>query len=221
MKGILDLEYAFGREKRPDFKYRLKRRTYEVIKTIAKFSPHPQAILDLGTAEGRMLEKIKTKYPASLCIGIDYSLPLLKYGIRKFSDIHLICGDVQNLRFIKDRTFDVIIAAAVIEHLTFPLEMLRESYRLLKKDGIIIITSPNPFWEKIANILGIIKGDHQSVMSPKEILNLCKIVKLSILDCRGFMISPVGMAGELKIEGMLQRMGLNRFLPNQLIVVKK
>ena len=93
--------------------------------------------------------------------------------------------------------------------------------KTIKKDGIIIITSPNPFWEKIANILGLIKGDHQSVMSPKEILNLCKIVRLSVLDCRGFMISPVGMVGELKIEGMLQRLGLNKFMPNQLIVVKK
>lgn len=221
MKGILDLEYAFQREKRPDFKYRLKRRTSEILKTIARFSPHPRAILDLGTAEGKMLEEIKIKYPASLCIGIDYSLPLLNYGIKKFADIHLICGDVQNLGFIKNETFDVIIAAAVIEHLTSPQEMLRESSRLLKKEGIIIITSPNPFWEKIANILGLIKGDHQSVMSPEQILILCNNVKLSVLEHKGFMISPVGMVGELKIELALAQLGLNKFFPNQLIVVKK
>jgi ubiquinone/menaquinone biosynthesis C-methylase UbiE len=221
MKGILDLEYAHQREKRADLKYRLRRRTDEILKAIAKFSFHPQKILDLGTAEGKMLEEIKLKYPSSLCVGTDYSLPLLNYGAKRFSDINFICADVQNLKFLRDEIFDVIIAAAVIEHLTFPLEMLRESFRLLKKGGILIITSPHPFWEKIANVFGLIKGDHQSVMSPKEILILCKNVELSILDYKGFMISPVGIMGELKIEQALAKLGLNKFLPNQLMVARK
>lgn len=221
MKGILDLEYAHQREKRADLKYRLRRRTDEILKAIAKFSIHPQKILDLGTAEGKMLGEIKSKYPSSLCMGTDYSLPLLNYGAKRFYDLNFICADVQNLNFLKDDIFDVIIAAAVIEHLTFPQEMLRESFRLLKKGGILIITSPHPFWEKIANVFGLIKGDHQSVMGPKEILTLCENVELSILEHKGFMISPVGMVGELQIEGFLQIMGLNKFLPNQLIVVRK
>ena len=221
MKGILDLEYALLREKRPDLKYRLRRRTYEILKTIARFSPHPRVILDLGTAEGRMLEKIKIKHPSSLCVGIDYSLPLLNYGAKRFPEIKLVRADVQNLRFLKEETFDVIIAAAVMEHLTYPQKMLSESFRLLKKNGIIIITSPHPFWEKIANLLGLIKGDHQSVMSPKGIFGLCKNVELSILEYRGFMISPAGMVGELKVEEILAKIGLDKFFPNQLIVFGK
>jgi len=221
MKGILDLEYALLREKKPDLKYRLRRRTYEILKTIARFSPHPRVMLDLGTAEGRMLEKIKIKYPSSLCVGIDYSLPLLNYGAKRFPDINLVRADIQNLRFLKEETFDVIIAAAVMEHLALPQKMLSESFRLLKKNGIIIITSPHPFWEKIANFLGLIKGDHQSIMNPKEILSLGKNVELSILEYRGFMISPAGMAGELKVEEILAKIGLDKFFPNQLIVFRK
>jgi hypothetical protein len=37
MRGILDLEYAHLREKRLDFRYRLSRRTYEVLRAIEKF----------------------------------------------------------------------------------------------------------------------------------------------------------------------------------------
>jgi len=221
MKGILNLEYALLREIRPDFKYRLKRRTYEVLKATNKFFPQPSKILDLGTAEGKMLEEIKLKHPFSLCVGIDYSLPLLNYGAKKYSDIHLICADVQNLTFLKDENFDLLIATAVIEHLPFPLEMLQESYRLLKKDGIIVITSPHPFWEKISNIFGLIKGNHQSVMSPGKIMNLCIKAKFCILEHKGFMISPVGLVGEREIEKNLAKLGLSKFLPNQLIVAKK
>lgn len=58
-------------------------------------------------------------------------------------------------------------------------------------------------------------------MSPKEIFSLCKNVELSILEYRGFMISPAGMAGELKVEEILTKVGLDKFFPNQLIVVRK
>jgi hypothetical protein len=99
--------------------------------------------------------------------------------------------------------------------------MIRESLRLLKKGGITIITSPHPFWEKLSNILGLIKGEHRSVMNLKKILNLCKNAGFSILEYKGFMIFPMGMIGELKIEKFFAKLGLDRFLPNQLIVAKK
>lgn len=225
MKGTLNLGYALLREKRLDLRYRLRRRTHEVLEEMENFSSSPQRILDLGTAEGRMLEKIKCRYPFSLCIGIDYSWELLNYGAKRLPEINFICADVQNLGFLKGEIFDVLIATAVIEHLRFPERMLKESLRLLKKGGIIIITSPHPFWEKIADILGLIKGGHkgghQSVMNPEKLSVLCKKVGFYILEQKGFMISPVGMMGELRIEKILARIGLDKFLPNQLIVAKR
>jgi len=221
MKGILNLEYALLRERRIDLKYRLRRRTYEVLKAIGKFYPNPQRILDLGTAEGRMLREVKTRHPSSVCIGVDYSRSLLGYGSKRFSGIGFVCADVQNLRSFKKEVFDVVIATAVIEHLFSPEKMLTESLRLLKKGGIIIITTPHPFWEKIVHVLGLLKGEHQSVMSSETILNLCRKAGFDILEYKGFMISPIGMMGELKIEEFIARTGLDKFLPNQLIVARK
>lgn len=217
----MNIDYALSREKRPDFRYRLRRRTYEVIKAIEKYSPSPQRIIDLGTAEGKMLQEIKLKYPSSLCLGIDHSCPLLLFGKKRYPDIHLICADIQNLAFLKSEAFDIIIATAVIEHLASPREMLRESFRLLKKGGIIILTSPHPLWEKISNLLGFIKGDHCSVMAPQEIASLCQKENFSVLEHYGFMISPVGLWGEQEIESTLKKTTLDRFLPNHFLVAQK
>lgn len=221
MKGILDIEYAHLRERKRDLKYRVKRRTCEILKTIARYSPHPRFILDLGTAEGRMLETVQINHPSSLCVGVDYSLALLNYGAKKFPGLNLIRADIQNLNFLEGERFDVIIAAAVFEHLVRPQKMLSESYRLLQKNGILIITSPHPFWERIARCLGKIKGDHPSVMNSESIFGLCEKVGLSFIEKRGFMLTPSGVVGEEKLEGFLAQYGLDRYFPNQLIVVKK
>ncbi|MCJ7645213.1 MAG: methyltransferase domain-containing protein [Candidatus Aminicenantes bacterium] len=220
MKGVLDKEYALQREKWRALKYRLRRRADEAVQAIRVFYPDPERILDLGTAEGRMLSRIKDKYPSTLCVGLEYSPDLLDLGVAFFKNISFIRADAQNMSFFKDASFDVIVAAAIIEHLENPREMLRESSRILKSGGILIITTPHPTWDKIASALGMIKGTHQSTMSLRSLIDLCGKENFRVLKNGGFMISPIGFPGELLIEKLLSIIKLDRLLPNQLIVVR-
>lgn len=217
----MNIDYALSREKRPDFRYRLKRRTREVLRVMDRYKLSPQNVVDLGTAEGRMLWEIKQRYPSSWCLGIDYSLPLLLYGRERYPDLSLVCGDIENLAFLNNETFDLIIAAAVIEHLVSPQDMLRESFRLLREGGILIITTPHPFWEKVSGALGWIKGIHNSVMPAERLLDLCRKERLLIREDYGFMISPVGLWGENYIETILRKIKVDGFLPNHLLVTQK
>jgi SAM-dependent methyltransferase len=217
----VNIDYALSREKRPDFRYRLKRRTREVLRAIDRYAPSPQNVVDLGTAEGRMLREIKRRYPSSWCLGVDYSLPLLLYGRKRYPNLPMVCADIENLAFLKSETFDLIIAAAVIEHLISPQDMLEESFRLLRQEGILIITTPHPFWEKVSGALGWIKGDHHSVMPPKRLADLCRKKRLLIREDYGFMISPVGFWGENHVEAILRKIKVDRFLPNHLLVTQK
>ncbi len=220
MRGLLDKEYALQREKKLALKYRLKRRGDETAQAISAFCPSPERILDLGTAEGRMLSRIKVRYPSTLCVGLEYSPDLLRLGVSLFQDISFIRADAQKIPFSKDATFDVIVAAAIIEHLEDPMEMLRECSRILKPGGILIITTPHPLWDKIAGTLGMIRGDHQSTMSLSALMGLCRKASFEIVKKKGFMISPIGFPGELLIERLFSILRLDRLLPNQLIVVR-
>ncbi len=220
MKGLLDKEYALQREKKLALKYRLKRRGDETAQAISAFYPSPERILDLGTAEGRMLSRIKARYPSTLCVGLEYSPDLLRLGASLFRDISFIRADAQKMPFSKDATFDVFVAAAIIEHLEDPKEMLRECSRILKPGGILIITTPHPLWDKIAGTLGMIRGDHQSTMSLSALMDLCRKASFEIVKKKGFMISPIGFPGELLIERLFSILRLDKLLPNQLIVVR-
>lgn len=124
--GSLDIEYAKKRETQKSLKYRLWRRTHEVLAAIENFaSKLPQKIIDLGAADGRMLDLIHRQYPQACCVGIEYNQDPVNFGKTKFPDLKLIQGDMQSLDFPND-SFDVAIATAVIEHVPDPAKAMRE-----------------------------------------------------------------------------------------------
>jgi 2-polyprenyl-3-methyl-5-hydroxy-6-metoxy-1,4-benzoquinol methylase len=55
------------------------------------------------------------------------------------------CADVQTMDL--GRRFDTIIAGELIEHLENPGLFLRNMRRHLKDDGVLIISTPNPFYQ--------------------------------------------------------------------------
>jgi len=221
MKGTLDRDYAEQRESRRALKYRLRRRADEAVEALKAFCPAPAMIPDLGTAEGRMLSRIKSQFPTALCVGLEYSPELLDVGVRLFPEIAFLRADAQSLPYFKASSFDALIAAAIIEHLEDPAEMLRESARVLRPGGILVLTTPHPFWEGLAGRMGMIQGEHSSVMGLGALRDLGLAAGFRILEEKGFMFSPVGFPRELLIERGLRRLKLDRYLANQIMVLGK
>jgi 2-polyprenyl-3-methyl-5-hydroxy-6-metoxy-1,4-benzoquinol methylase len=48
---------------------------------------------------------------------------------------------------LRDESFDVVVAIAVIEHVADAKEMIEECHRVLKVQGMLILTTPDPFFE--------------------------------------------------------------------------
>lgn len=221
MKGTLGQDYARQREERLALKYRLRRRADEAVRAIRTYCPRPERILDLGTAEGRMLSRIKARYPSAQCVGVEYSADLAGLGVRLFPALSFVRADAQRMPYFRAASFDAVIAAAIIEHLPDPAGMLRESARVLKPGGILVLTTPHPFWERLAGRLGMIEGDHQSVLGLPALMEEGRQAGFTVLDAKGFMISPIGFPGERVVEGALRRLKLDRHLANQLLVLGK
>jgi len=53
--------------------------------------------------------------------------------------------------------FNIVIMAAVLEHLEYPIEILREVYRVLTKNGELILTTPDPNADKLLKIFRMLK----------------------------------------------------------------
>jgi ubiquinone/menaquinone biosynthesis C-methylase UbiE len=212
-KGVLKADYHLKRKKKRSHVYRLQRRTKEVIKAIQKYQPKPNKILDLGTADGLMLSKIKDQFPKSNCLGIEYSQELIKTNQDK--RIKIIQGNVLNLPFKKPQ-FEVIIAAAIIEHLKQPQKLIKESRRILKKNGVLILTTPDPFWERVLR-----EETHHSTLNLETLTKILKKENLQILEKKKFMFSPIGFPHEESIEKIFRLFHLNFLMANQLIIARK
>lgn len=58
-----------------------------------------------------------------------------------------------------DASFDVILSCEIIEHLLCnPVHMLAECHRVLKPEGLIILTTPNVL--RLSNVIGLLRGDN-------------------------------------------------------------
>lgn len=87
-----------------------------------KYIGAKESHLDIGCGDGYFMKRSKCRH----IYGLD-----LKYG-DFFRD---------KLDF-PDNYFDYVTMLAVIEHLDFPLSIIRECHRILKDDGILVITTP-------------------------------------------------------------------------------
>lgn len=218
--GVLGVGYHTERKTKRALKYRLARRSYEVLNMIKRYKGKSiQSLLDIGTADGRMLDMLNQNLEISDSVGLDCSLELLQTN--KNSGLILVQGDALQLPFSAN-TFDVVVAAAVIEHVLDVDIMLKECYRVLHNDGLCILTTPVPFFEKIATKIGHLKDDeHIETFNMAKLKLLFKKHNLKILKAEKFMLSPIGFPFELKLEKFLKMLGLSFLLLNHLIVARK
>jgi len=220
MKGALNIKYAEERERRRSFRYRLMRRTQEILSVLEEFGDHTQDIIDLGTADARMLDSIQKRYPQARCVGIEYSPDLVELAKARFPRLEIIQGDVHEVDF-PDSSFDIAVATAVIEHISDIDRFMLEIKRILKPCGIFILTTPDPFWEYLAVLVGHLKEDgHNTLMDLKELCGLTERHGFSVLKSQKFMLSPIGMPFERIFEKILRNFHLDFFMANQLIVVR-
>lgn len=78
--------------------------------------------------------------------------------------------------------FDCLLMLAVLEHLKFPKEVLREAYRILKPEGIVVLTTPSPssklILEFLAYYLNLISKeeikDHKYYFPKRELIKMFK-----------------------------------------------
>ncbi len=106
-------------------------------------------ILDIGCGEGDDLEKISINGMSVFGCGIDISLDSLISTSRKLekaNNFYLLRTDVRSLPFKKD-SFDIVICSEVIEHVETEEaeELAKDVRRILKPQGIFIVTTPSRY----------------------------------------------------------------------------
>ena len=128
-------------------------------------------ILDIGSSQLSFKNE-----PSSEIYEIDY---IDKPNANNFKQVDL---NKEKIPFDSE-FFDIIIAGEVIEHIKRPFEFIEECSRLLKKDGICIISTPTPYYyiEILKELFGITLPD-----DPEHLNLLSRAHLVSYMERNGF-----------------------------------
>jgi len=139
---------AFHRHSNPLIRFVERRRVRAIVELM---DIHKETrVLEIGCGAGNVIEKTSLEK----FFGVDISPSLLNKARRKLGNrAHLFQGDAQNLP-CKDEVFKEVLCSEVLEHLLSPSEALYEMARILKPNGVAVISVPNELWiNRIKSIL--------------------------------------------------------------------
>ena len=112
---------------------------YEFAKEFVK----DKAVLDLACGEG--YGSFLLAGSAKKVFGVDIAEETIKHASLKYqkNNLEFIRGSMTSIPIDGEKIFDIIVCFEAIEHIKEQEQLMREIKRLLKEDGILIISTPN------------------------------------------------------------------------------
>ena len=112
---------------------------YESAKNII---PKDSFVLEVGSGEGYGTHFLSA-YVRRI-IGLDIDKDTIKHASRKYKRSNVCFKSYDGLKLpYKDEAFDAVVSFQVIEHIENDKEFISDILRVLKNNGILLITTPN------------------------------------------------------------------------------
>lgn len=126
-------------------------------------------VLDVASGSGYGSRLLFDK-GARRVVGVDISQEAVAYAKEKYEKpgIEFLVGDAESLPF-RYQTFDLVISFETIEHVQDCERFLQEIRRVLKKDGVVIFSTPNALVYPKGNIF------HIKEFTPVELTQLLRL----------------------------------------------
>ena len=210
----------YDRCRNKSFLEKSKKRTQNLLE---HYLVNKENFLEIGVGTGESFEIVSRKFNFSF--GMDISEGMIRrtnYKVGK--NKNLFVADGCNLPLRSD-SFDFIICQDVLEHVPKQEKLILEICRILKLDGIGIITTPNPIWAPILYVAEKLKmkvkeGEHNFVFLPKLVVKLLEKSNCKILNTNSFMMLPI----KSKLDGRIEPLSSSfwsRLGFSQMCVIKK
>jgi ubiquinone/menaquinone biosynthesis C-methylase UbiE len=170
-----------------------KKRIDALIEYLEKRSKGSR-ILDIGCQSGWLCDHLHNL--GYVPFGVDIEEDLINNGKRKYPHIDFRVGDAEiNIPF-QNEYFDYVFAGDIIEHVRYTDRFIHELNRVMKQNGVLILTTP--YHGVIKNILiAIIKYEmHYNPEFPHYRYYTVKSLT-DVLIKRGFKVETIKLLGPL------------------------
>ncbi len=169
LEKLKDIKEELSVYQYSDFEKRFRGSEEDVSNKLKKYLPHFEsinAILDVGCGRGEFLKLLRDQ--GKDCEGIDISVSMLKEAEQEGIDCHK-SDAIEFLKNKPENTYGGIFSAQVIEHFEplYLINFVKESFRVLKKGGIVILETINPLSLFALSNIYFLDITHQKPLHPE------------------------------------------------------
>lgn len=215
------VDYSAARYQRPLFRYGLHRRTDAAERLISEIaSPHDRLrVLDIGTADGAMLEILGRKYRYATFLGVEANRALC--SVARARGLQVVNGDARLLP-LASGGFDIVLMSATLKHVDGYQAALRECARVLVPGGHLIVLDPT--------VLGIWLGVRMGHFDRRYLRNVwglgeaCQHVAsegFRVVLSFKYVLSPIYVPGILLLEHLLAKVNITEVFLQQAILARR
>jgi 2-polyprenyl-3-methyl-5-hydroxy-6-metoxy-1,4-benzoquinol methylase len=181
-------------------------------------------MLDAGCGYGAFSEVAVERGAA--VVSVDIGARLVARTIARAGSRGLV-SDVCRLS-LRDESFDVVISSEMLEHTNAPDRAIMELARILRTDGLLVLTTPNRAWQGLVRAASRLRlrpfRGLENFVAWHHLERWCSAAGLEVLIHLGFHPWPVqvGLNGAARaVERRFARGGVARWMVNQAIVARK
>ncbi len=151
---------------------------------IERLVPPSGRLLDVGCSRGYLLEAARAR--GWQVVGVELNPRSVELARSRGLEVH--CGQLADAPLAPE-SFDVVTAFDVIEHLRSPRAFLAQVHRLLRPDGLLVLTTPNigglvprcTYW-----LVGRTIGAWEHPTPPGHLVQFSRHTLLDLLSRSGF-----------------------------------
>lgn len=207
-KKIYDKSYFDGKN---SFFYKLgykrvaKFHLYNLFKNFQSHIKHMRhgRVLDVGCAYGYMLRNFPDSFEK---FGVDVSNHAINMAKTICADATYFVGGAEDPFPFPDHFFDVITCNDLLEHLENPAEALKNIKKILKKNGILYISTPNLNWFRKHVMSAADRMEHHiSMMSHADLKSLLVRTGFQLIENKTFfpaIFTRIKFSSNIGIESL-------------------
>ncbi|MBW1888441.1 MAG: methyltransferase domain-containing protein [Deltaproteobacteria bacterium] len=192
---------------------------------LSNMPENPQSVLDNGCGTGELLKELLPH--CNLPIGSDISKAMIKTAkdsIGDEKDIIWVVSPGESLPFA-DNIFDVICFRGTLHHMSDEMAALKEAYRILKKNGLVMLSEPNDdsillrLPRKIANRRMARFGKDHKAFKSKRLLKSMAEMGFSIQNTKYFSFLSQPFCGMSDLIPLMKILPFSKTIAGLLVSV--
>lgn len=157
------------------------------IRKVIAHIPRGGVLLDLGCDQPQVLiDRVRADMKS--CVGVDIAVKPHAYG-----NVKILRQAISKKISVPSNTANAITMLAVLEHLKYPEEIVKEAYRMLKKGGVLLVTVPAPASKPLLEVfakIGVVRKEmieqHENYFTKSRLAAISKAVGFRKVEVSNF-----------------------------------